>query len=302
MDVLSALYGDDMLVESTPATMLLINLRIEGIAVGHLQVTLIDTGESTLLDVEALQVRSVAGTRASDAMLRHRLVEAASMRSSDGEEFSATICALVELAQDLLQRAPCIPEEGPPKAPNACVTLIRHCLLHIDHMRSRRSYTRLICDWAAELGLSGALLISSDAAPLILLYLHGSDEALREYKRRHRTTPVDVDSTGRKCKEKMMSELYDSDMPAAAAVGSRLSGTASTLATGGARSAEAEGVVADDSSFVVAEGWPASRTAQYLLQRGIPPSVLAGIPQLRDAATAATAVAAAAGGAGAGKP
>lgn len=203
MDVLSALYGDGMLVESSPgSTRLLINLRVEGIAVGHLQVTLIDTGEAILLDVESLQVRSVANTRASDAMLRHRLVEAASMRSSEGEEFSATICALVELAQDLLQRAPCIPEDGPPKAPSACVSSTRHCLLHIDHMRSRRSYTQLICDWAAELGLSGVLLISSDAAPLILLYLHGSDEALREYKRRHRTAPVDVDSAGRKCKEK----------------------------------------------------------------------------------------------------
>lgn len=202
MDLLSALYGDDLLVESTPTTTLSINLRIEGITVGQVQAKLFDSSKLSLLDAASLQLRSVAGTRASDAIVRHRLVEEVLRRSSEGEDFSATICAIVELAQDLLQRAPCVSAETPPKAFGASTSLTRHCLLHIDHMRSRRSYTQLICVWATQLGLYGALLISGDAAPLILLYLRGSEESLREYKRLHRTTPVDVDSTGRKCKEK----------------------------------------------------------------------------------------------------
>lgn len=94
----------------------------------------------------------------------------------------------------------------------------------------------------------------------------------------------------------MMSELYDSEVPAATLIGFKSLEAASSA-----------GADAGDS-FVVAEGWPSSRTAEYLLQRGVPSGVLSGIPQLRDTAATATAAAttaatggAVAGGAGASK-
>lgn len=49
-------------------------------------------------------------------------------------------------------------------------------LLHLDHMRSRQSYVKLIKRWTVELGLSGRLLFYRK---LILILLQGDEQAVR---------------------------------------------------------------------------------------------------------------------------
>ncbi|KAL8604683.1 hypothetical protein ACOMHN_017642 [Nucella lapillus] len=82
----------------------------------------------------------------------------------------------------------------------------RLALLHLDHMRAKTQYVKLIKKWAADLSLNGCLVFCQR---LILIVLQGPSFAIKEYTVRQRTGIVDVDSKGRPCKERMLSVLYD---------------------------------------------------------------------------------------------
>ena len=71
-------------------------------------------------------------------------------------------------------------------------------------MRNKSRYTRTIARWVDELKLSGRIFF---AGYLIFLLLTGTAESVKEYLRRHKTCNVDVDSSGKPCKEKMMNIL-----------------------------------------------------------------------------------------------
>lgn len=77
-------------------------------------------------------------------------------------------------------------------------------LLKLDHMRNKSRYIRTIARWVDELKLSGRIFF---AGYLIFLLLTGAAESVKEYLRRHKTCNVDVDSSGKPCKEKMMNIL-----------------------------------------------------------------------------------------------
>ncbi|XP_053363666.1 RWD domain-containing protein 3 isoform X1 [Clarias gariepinus] len=94
-------------------------------------------------------------------------------------------------------------------------------LLHLDHMRSKAKYIKLIEKWTSELGLTGRLFVGRP----ILILLQGTKESiklskiynwmptlnpsLKEYIHLQRTVKVDVDSSGKRCKEKMMRVLCE---------------------------------------------------------------------------------------------
>jgi hypothetical protein len=82
-------------------------------------------------------------------------------------------------------------------------------LLKLDHMRQKKSYSQIISTWTFDLNLEGGLYFCPPR--LILILLSGSSDSCREYLRRHRTQTVDVDSSGRKCKERMMDVLWEGD-------------------------------------------------------------------------------------------
>ncbi|XP_050401369.1 RWD domain-containing protein 3 isoform X1 [Patella vulgata] len=84
----------------------------------------------------------------------------------------------------------------------------RNCimLIHLDHMRARASYIKLIKKWTNELNLCGRLIFFKR---LILLLLIGSTCHLKEYIIRNRSRNVDVDSRGQSCKERMLSVLCE---------------------------------------------------------------------------------------------
>ncbi|XP_026882110.2 RWD domain-containing protein 3 isoform X2 [Electrophorus electricus] len=82
-------------------------------------------------------------------------------------------------------------------------------LLHLDHMRSRAKYIKLIEKWTLELGLTGRLFVGKP----ILILLQGAKESIKEYIQLQRTVKVDVDSSGKRCKERMMSVLCEMPLP-----------------------------------------------------------------------------------------
>ncbi|KAG5275811.1 hypothetical protein AALO_G00124830 [Alosa alosa] len=83
-------------------------------------------------------------------------------------------------------------------------------LLHLDHMRAKTKYVRIIEKFTSELDLTGRLFMGR----VILIMLQGTRKNIKEYLRLQKTVKVDIDSSGKKCKEKMMRVLCESPLSA----------------------------------------------------------------------------------------
>ncbi|NXJ14857.1 RWDD3 protein, partial [Odontophorus gujanensis] len=79
-------------------------------------------------------------------------------------------------------------------------------LLHLDHMRAKAKYVRTVEKWASDLKLTGRLMFMGK---IILILLQGDKSNIKEYLLLQKTSKVDVDSSGKKCKEKMISVLCE---------------------------------------------------------------------------------------------
>uniref|UniRef100_A0A674NX76 RWD domain-containing protein 3 n=1 Tax=Takifugu rubripes TaxID=31033 RepID=A0A674NX76_TAKRU len=71
-------------------------------------------------------------------------------------------------------------------------------VLLLDHIRDRRRYIKLLERWTHQ---------------LILLILQGDRLQVKEFCRLLKTVKIDVDSSGKKCKEKMMKVLIEASRP-----------------------------------------------------------------------------------------
>ncbi|XP_032374381.1 RWD domain-containing protein 3 isoform X2 [Etheostoma spectabile] len=81
-------------------------------------------------------------------------------------------------------------------------------VLSLDHIRSRSRYIGLLERWSQTLQLTGSLLLG----PSILVVLQGARPKIKEFCRLLKTVKVDVDSSGKKCKERMMKVLLESPL------------------------------------------------------------------------------------------
>ncbi|KAL2772195.1 RWD domain-containing protein 3 isoform a, partial [Daubentonia madagascariensis] len=79
-------------------------------------------------------------------------------------------------------------------------------LLHLDHMRAKTKYVKTVQKWASDLRLTGRLMFMGK---VILILLQGDRSNIKEYLILQKTSKVDVDSSGKKCKEKMISVLFE---------------------------------------------------------------------------------------------
>ncbi|XP_070642160.1 RWD domain-containing protein 3 isoform X2 [Bos indicus] len=79
-------------------------------------------------------------------------------------------------------------------------------LLHLDHMRAKAKYVKTVEKWASDLRLTGRLMFMGK---IILILLQGDRNDIKEYLILQKTCKVDVDSSGKKCKEKMISVLFE---------------------------------------------------------------------------------------------
>ncbi|XP_032884787.1 RWD domain-containing protein 3 [Amblyraja radiata] len=84
-------------------------------------------------------------------------------------------------------------------------------LLHLDHMRAKGKYIKSIGKWTSDLRLAGRLMFMGK---LILILLQGERKDIKDYLVVQKTTKVDVDSSGKRCKEKMISVLCEERLQA----------------------------------------------------------------------------------------
>ncbi|XP_066453478.1 RWD domain-containing protein 3 isoform X2 [Eleutherodactylus coqui] len=84
-------------------------------------------------------------------------------------------------------------------------------LLHLDHMRAKSKYVKTVEKWTSDLKLTGKLMFMGK---MILILLQGDKRNIREYLVLHKSCKVDVDSSGKKCKERMISVLCEMRLPA----------------------------------------------------------------------------------------
>ncbi|KAK2853404.1 hypothetical protein Q5P01_006065 [Channa striata] len=81
-------------------------------------------------------------------------------------------------------------------------------VLMLDHIRARSRYVRLLERWTQQLQLTGRMLLG----PCILVVLQGARAHVKEFCCLLKTVKVDVDSSGKKCKERMMKVLIETPL------------------------------------------------------------------------------------------
>ncbi|XP_053175253.1 RWD domain-containing protein 3 isoform X2 [Scomber japonicus] len=114
---------------------------------------------------------------------------------------------LVEWAQDVEVMDDCRGGEDEVKESNKEEEWT--AVLSLDHIRSRNRYVALLERWSQQLQLTGRLLLGWS----ILVILQGARASIKEFCRLLKTVKVDVDSSGKKCKERMMKVLIETPSP-----------------------------------------------------------------------------------------
>uniref|UniRef100_H3AJN4 RWD domain-containing protein 3 n=2 Tax=Latimeria chalumnae TaxID=7897 RepID=H3AJN4_LATCH len=82
-------------------------------------------------------------------------------------------------------------------------------LLQLDHMRAKDKYIKIIEKWTSDLRLTGRLMF---LGKMILIILQGERKNIKDYLLLQKTSKVDVDSSKKKCKEKMLSVLCETKL------------------------------------------------------------------------------------------
>ncbi|XP_028856379.1 RWD domain-containing protein 3 [Denticeps clupeoides] len=95
-----------------------------------------------------------------------------------------------------------------PARPDAPQQDMWTALLLLDHMRSRAKYIKTVERFAANLHLTGRLFVGKP----ILIILQGTRGNVKECIKLQKTVKVDVDSAGKRCKERMMTVLWESQL------------------------------------------------------------------------------------------
>lgn len=91
-------------------------------------------------------------------------------------------------------------------------------VLSLDHIRSKNRYVALLERWSKQLQLMGRLILGRN----ILVLLQGNRASIKEFCCLLKTVKVDVDSSGRKCKERLMKVLIET--PSTLSTENRLQG------------------------------------------------------------------------------
>ena len=94
------------------------------------------------------------------------------------------------------------------------------CVIYINHFNDAAGYSKQLQRWVTQLGLTGTLLYSTaDARPphrwvYILVVLRGPRSSIGTFLQRLRSQAVDVDRTGRPCKERQATVRWRKPLPA----------------------------------------------------------------------------------------
>uniref|UniRef100_UPI003D76B54F RWD domain-containing protein 3 n=1 Tax=Danio rerio TaxID=7955 RepID=UPI003D76B54F len=208
LSVLSAIYceqGEFEVLEESPEKGVVFRVH-----------TLIDNNEKTSLDIifhispeypntpPDISISSNHLSRRQCHDLRRSLLDTAQSLPAEPMVHGLMLW-LQENFSDLIKTSSCHSAEVRPETTEETWT----ALLHLDHMRSKAKYIKLIEKWTLELRLTGRLFTGK----LILILLQGTKENIKQYIHLLKSVKVDVDSSGKRCKEKMMSVLCEIPKP-----------------------------------------------------------------------------------------
>ncbi|XP_054837459.1 RWD domain-containing protein 3 [Eublepharis macularius] len=155
-----------------------------------------------------ISVHSEQLTRTQCMAVKEKLLEEAKRHSSQP--------MVHELILWIQQNLKHVVEQGKTSAGSAKSTLstktatddglLSTVLLHLDHMRAKGKYVKTVEKWCADLRLTGRLMFMGK---MIFILLQGGQSSIKEYMILQKTSKIDVDSSGKKCKEKMISVLSE---------------------------------------------------------------------------------------------
>ena len=124
---------------------------------------------------------------------------------SDGNECLMQICGeFHDALADAAAQAEAAAAAAPTPSDNR-----EECILKIDHMNDADGYKKTLRGWARALALSGRLLFANSGKRVhgVFVVLHGAPSSVGGFLQRLRTETVDVDRSGRPCKERQSTVL-----------------------------------------------------------------------------------------------
>ncbi|XP_053550028.1 RWD domain-containing protein 3 [Bombina bombina] len=153
-----------------------------------------------------ISVSSKELTRTQCSILKDKLLEQAKQHILEPMIHNLILWLQQNLKYLIKETETSVLEENRPLTDEGTWTV----LLHLDHMRAKNKYVKTVEKWATDLKLCGRLMFMGK---IILILLQGEKSRIREYLVLQKTCKVDVDSSGRKCKEKMLSVLSEARLP-----------------------------------------------------------------------------------------
>ncbi|KAE8610522.1 hypothetical protein XENTR_v10012155 [Xenopus tropicalis] len=213
---LSAIYcrvGEcEVLSSSVNGITVMIQTGVQGITGSEIHLKLIfDLPVEYPSSLPNISVSSEELTRAQRKDLRDKLVEQAKQHILEPMIHDLVVWTQQNLNNLIVQPEPSILEGHFPLSLDTITEETTWTiLLRLDHMRAKSKYVKTVEKWTNDLKLCGRLMF---LGKLILILLQGDRKSTRDYLVLQKTCKVDVDSSGKKCKEKMISVLCETILP-----------------------------------------------------------------------------------------
>ncbi|KAM9187217.1 RWD domain-containing protein 3 isoform 1-T1 [Mergus octosetaceus] len=153
-----------------------------------------------------ISVNSDQLTRAQCTDVKDKLLEQAKKHLSEPMVHELVLWIQENLKYVIKQPATVCNEKTTLSKAESTEDAIWMLLVHLDHMRAKAKYVKTVEKWASDLRLTGRLMF---VGKIILILLQGDRSNIKEYLILQKTSKVDVDSSGKKCKEKMISVLCE---------------------------------------------------------------------------------------------
>ncbi|KAM8805519.1 RWD domain-containing protein 3 [Eudromia elegans] len=153
-----------------------------------------------------ISVNSDQLTRAQCMDVKDKLLEQAKKHLSEPMVHELVLWVQQHLKNIIRQSTPVCSEKTTLSREASTEDGIWMLFLHLDHMRAKAKYVKTVEKWASDLKLTGRLMFMGK---IILILLQGDRSNIKEYLILQKTSKVDVDSSRKKCKEKMISVLCE---------------------------------------------------------------------------------------------
>lgn len=160
-------------------------------------------------EVQNISLKSTNFTNSQLMKMKHELKEYMGQLLLENENKEPVIMDLIQWIKENYHKSLQESRSGSKSVDIEKAELAKCVVIKLDHMRSKQKYTKLIVKFANEFALSGRLLFHGK---MIWIILYGESKNIKEYLKWHKTCNVDVDSSGRSCKERMLTVLLEKEL------------------------------------------------------------------------------------------